>query len=96
MISWLQYDPAEQLQKLTGSVLIVNGNLDIQVSVKDAELLHQAKEDSDLLIVDKMNHVLKEAPADREGNIAAYSNPDLPLAEGLIDGIVSFLQAHVK
>ncbi|MER2072324.1 MAG: alpha/beta hydrolase [Psychrobacillus sp.] len=96
MISWLQYDPAEQLQKLTGSVLIVNGNLDIQVSVKDAELLHQAKEDSDLLIVDKMNHVLKEAPADREGNIAAYSNPDLPLAEGLIDGIVSFLQVHVK
>ncbi|WP_342599657.1 alpha/beta hydrolase [Psychrobacillus sp. FSL H8-0483] len=96
VISWLQYDPAEQLQKLNGPVLLVNGNLDIQVPVKDAELLHQVKKDSDLLIVDKMNHVLKEAPADREGNVATYSNPDLPLAKGLIDGIVDFLQERAK
>ncbi|WP_246096847.1 alpha/beta hydrolase family protein [Psychrobacillus soli] len=96
MISWLQYDPAEQLQKLNKPILLVNGNLDIQVPVKDAELLHEAKKDSDLLIVDKMNHILKEAPADREGNIATYSNPDLPLATGLIDGIVEFLEVHVK
>ncbi|WP_277587319.1 alpha/beta hydrolase family protein [Psychrobacillus antarcticus] len=96
MISWLQHNPVEQLQKLNGPVLIVNGNLDIQVSVKDAELLHQVKNDSGLLIVDKMNHVLKEAPANREGNIATYSNPELPLAEGLMDGIVEFMEAHVK
>lgn len=91
MISWLQYDPAEQLQKLNNPILLVNGNTDIQVPVKDAELLHEAKKDSELLIVDKMNHILKEAPADREGNIATYSNPDLPLAKGLIVGIVKFL-----
>lgn len=91
MMSWLQYDPAEQLQKLNKPILLVNGNTDIQVPVKDAELLHEAKKDSELLIVDKMNHILKEAPADREGNIATYSNPDLPLANGLIDGIVKFL-----
>ncbi|GGA35176.1 hypothetical protein GCM10011384_26230 [Psychrobacillus lasiicapitis] len=96
MISWLQYDPAVQLQKLNKPILIVNGSTDIQVPVKDAELLHEAKKDSDLLIVDKMNHVLKEAPADREGNTAIYSNPDLPLAKGLIDGIVHFLQEDVK
>lgn len=96
MISWLKYDPAEQLQKLNGPVLIVNGNLDIQVPVKDAELLHQTKKDSEILIVDKMNHILKEAPADREGNVATYSNPNLPLAKGLVDGIVDFLQEHVK
>lgn len=96
MISWLQYDPAEQLQRLNKPILLINGNIDIQVPVKDAELLHEAKKDSELLIVDKMNHILKEAPADREGNIATYSNPDLPLAKGLIDGIVKFLQVHVK
>ncbi|MDI2587470.1 alpha/beta hydrolase [Psychrobacillus sp. NEAU-3TGS] len=96
MISWLQYDPTEQLQKLNKPILLVNGTLDIQVPVKDAELLHEAKKGSDLLIVDKMNHVLKEAPADLEGNIATYSNPDLPLAKGLIDGIVKFLQVYVK
>lgn len=92
MISWLQYDPAEQIQKLNCPVLLVNGKVDIQVPVKDAELLHQAKKDADLLIIDKMNHILKEAPADLEGNVATYSNPDLPLAKGLIDGIVNFLR----
>ncbi|WP_255367907.1 S9 family peptidase [Psychrobacillus sp. OK032] len=96
VISWLKYDPLEQLQKFNGPVLLVNGNLDIQVPVKDAELLHQANKDSDLLIVDKMNHILKEAPSDREGNIATYSDPNLPLAKGLIDGIVEFLQERVK
>ncbi|MFJ8065800.1 alpha/beta hydrolase family protein [Psychrobacillus sp. NPDC096426] len=96
MISWLQYDPAEQLQKLNGPVLLVNGNVDIQVPVKDAELLHQSKKGSELLIIDKMNHILKEAPTEREGNIATYSNPDLPLANGLVDGIVQFLREHVK
>lgn len=96
MVSWLQYDPADQLQRLNKPVLLVNGNTDIQVPVKDAELLHESKKDSDLLIVDKMNHILKEAPADREGNIATYSNPDLPLAKGLISGIVEFLEEHVK
>lgn len=96
VISWLQYEPVGQIQKLNTPVLIVNGSLDIQVPVKDAELLHQAKKDSNFLIVENMNHILKEAPEDREGNIATYSNPDLPLAKGLIDGVVDFLKKHVK
>lgn len=91
MISWLKYDPTEQLKKLQVPVLLVNGDRDIQVPVKDAELLHDAKKDAKLLIVDKMNHILKDSPEDREGNIATYSNPDLPLAQGLIEGIVEFL-----
>ncbi len=92
IISWLQYDPAEQLQKLDSPVFIVNGNRDIQVPVKDAELLHNAKNDSKLLIVENMNHVLKEAPEDREGNMATYANPELPLAKGLMNGIIDFLK----
>ena len=92
LISWLNYDPAEQLKKLQVPVLLVNGNRDIQVPVKDAELLHDAKKDSELLIVNKMNHVLKESPEDREGNIATYGNPDLPLAQDLMDGIIGFLK----
>ncbi|KAB2336028.1 alpha/beta hydrolase [Cytobacillus depressus] len=94
MISWLQYNPQEQLQKLNCPVLIVNGNRDIQVPVKDAEALHNAKKDSQLLIVEGMNHVLKEAPEDREGNMSAYTNPELPLAKGLIDHIIGFLESN--
>ena len=38
-----------------------------------------------------MNHVLKNAPTDAEGNLATYSNPTLPLAEGLVEGISGFI-----
>ncbi|KAA0956002.1 lysophospholipase [Sporosarcina sp. ANT_H38] len=92
MISWLHYDPVAQLQKLQSPVFIMNGNRDIQVSIQDAERLHDATNDSRLLIVKNMNHILKEAPDDRAGNIATYSNPELPLAKGLMDGITVFLK----
>lgn len=92
MISWLHYNPAIEIQKLTIPVLIINGTRDIQVPVKDAEQLHLAKNDSTLLIVEKMNHILKESPEDQEGNLATYSNPDLPLANGLLDGIIDFFK----
>lgn len=92
MISWLTYNPTERLQKLDVPVFIVNGNRDIQVPAYDAELLYSAKKDAELLIVEKMNHILKEAPEDQDGNIATYSNPELPLANGLIDGIIEFLK----
>ncbi|WP_404452127.1 alpha/beta hydrolase [Virgibacillus necropolis] len=90
--SWMQYNPAEEIQKLDVPVLIVNGKRDIQVPVSEAKILHQAKKDAEFLLIPKMNHVLKEAPEDRKGNLQTYSNPDLPLAQGLIDGIVSFLE----
>ncbi len=92
MISWLTYHPANMLKELDIPVLVVNGDRDIQVPTKDANLLHEAKPDSKLLIIPGMNHVLKEAPEDREGNIATYTKPDLPLARGLMEEIVEFIQ----
>ncbi|MFD1205382.1 alpha/beta hydrolase family protein [Sporosarcina contaminans] len=92
LISWLKYDPAKEIQKIKAPVLIINGTRDVQVPATDAERLHNAKEDSVLAIIQNMNHVLKEAPEDREGNMATYMNPDLPLAEGLMDEILSFLK----
>lgn len=95
MISWMQYDPAEELEKLDVPVLIVNGQHDIQVSADEAEILAKAKPDADLLIIEEMNHILKEAPTDRAENMATYTNPNLPLAEGLMKGITQFLEEHV-
>ena len=92
LISWLKYDPAKEIQKINAPVLIINGTRDLQVPVKDAERLHDAKKDSGLVIIQNMNHVFKEAPEDREGNMATYMNPDLPLAKGLVDEIMSFLK----
>ncbi|MDW0118287.1 alpha/beta hydrolase [Sporosarcina thermotolerans] len=92
MISWLKYDPVKELQKLSSPVLIINGTRDFQVPVGDAERLHEGKKDSRLAIIKNMNHILKEAPEDQEGNMATYMDPNLPLAKGLMDEIIDFLK----
>lgn len=94
LISWINYNPVKEIQKLNIPVLIINGDHDIQVSVQEAELLHQAKPEAKLLIVPNMNHVLKEAPEDRQENLKTYSDPSLPLADGLIDGITKFFKEN--
>ena len=43
------------------------------------------------LDLEGVNHVLKNAPDDRIGNIAVYADPDAPLAEGLADGVAAFI-----
>ncbi len=37
-----------------------------------------------------MNHVLKEAPPERAANLAAYADPGVSLAPGLIAAIATF------
>jgi len=91
MISWLKYDPAAELKKLSIPVLIIQGTTDIQVSVEDAKLLSAAKPDAKLLIIDGMNHIIRTAPADREANLATYNNAELPLADGFVKGIADFI-----
>jgi hypothetical protein len=89
--SWFRYEPVEEIRKLQMPVLVAHGERDIQVPVAAAKKLHRAAPSSTLLIVAKMNHVLKDAPADRQGNVAAYSNPELPLSVEFVTGLVSFL-----
>lgn len=91
MISWLQYDPAEVLKKLDVPTLIVQGKNDLQVKMTDAERLNTAKTTAETVYFDKMNHVLKDSPTDQKGNMATYANPTLPLAEGLVDSISTFI-----
>ncbi|TFJ91842.1 alpha/beta hydrolase [Lentibacillus salicampi] len=92
--SWMQYNPSNEIAELDVPALIVNGGRDLQVPVSEAELLHESKPDAELLMFEKMNHVLKEAPDNEAGNLETYSNPDLPLAEGLQAGMVDFLKEN--
>ncbi len=92
LISWIKYDPAVEIKKLKIPVLIVQGTTDIQVSVDDARLLSAAKPNAKLLIIDNMNHILKEAEADRQKNIETYTKPELPLKQGLVEDLVSFIK----
>jgi hypothetical protein len=92
--SWLFVDPAAELAKTTLPTLIIQGSHDLQVSLRDADLLAAAKPGAQHVVIDRMNHVLKMAPQDRDLNIAAYSDPSLPLAPPLVPLIASFIQHH--
>lgn len=91
MISWLKYNPAEQLAQLTIPILIIQGTTDIQVQVKDAELLKSANPNAKLAIIEGMNHVLKHADAERTKNLSTYSNAELPLVPEMIAVISEFI-----
>ena len=84
MMSWMKYDPAVEISKLKIPVIIIQGTTDLQVQVKDAELLHAASLGSRYILIEGMNHIFKLAPSDRQKNIETYSNPELPLAPELL------------
>jgi uncharacterized protein len=89
--SWVKYNPCEEIKKLAIPVLILQGNTDIQVEVKEAKMLHTCKPDAAYKIIDGMNHILKQAPIDRQKNIDTYTEILLPLMPGLVDELVSFI-----
>jgi pimeloyl-ACP methyl ester carboxylesterase len=84
MMSWMKYDPALEISKLKIPIVIIQGSTDLQVQVKDAELLHAASIGSRYILIEGMNHIFKIAPSDREKNIETYSDPQLPLAPELL------------
>jgi len=92
IISWLKYSPQAAIAKIKGKVLIIQGTTDLQITASQAKQLAKAKPGAQLLLIDNMNHVLKNVPADQQANIAAYNNPSLPLASELAPAIVKFLR----
>jgi pimeloyl-ACP methyl ester carboxylesterase len=94
--SWDAYDPAAEFSRLEAPVLVVQGTRDLQVAPLEAEKLLTARPDAVYLEVADMNHVLKAVPAEPAANLAAYSDPDLPLAPGLVEGITAFLQEALQ
>lgn len=70
----------------------MQGTTDLQVSVDDAKRLDAANPKAKLLLIDGMNHVLKEVPPDREKQMASYSDPKLLLAPDFLPGVVEFVR----
>ncbi|WP_372754204.1 alpha/beta hydrolase [Mariniflexile sp.] len=92
LISWFKYNPQFEIASLNIPILIVQGTTDIQVSIEDAEMLSNSNKNAQIVIIENMNHVLKEVEADIAKNIATYKNPKLPLAELLIPSIAGFIK----
>ena len=92
MRSLMSYDPAAMIAKIRKPLLILQGDRDLQVGVKDAGRLKAANPRALLEILVGANHVLKEvASADVEANLAAYGDPALPLATRAVPAIADFV-----
>jgi pimeloyl-ACP methyl ester carboxylesterase len=93
MISWLKYTPASEIKKLQCPILIVQGTCDIQVSLKDAQNLHEANKRSILKIIPGMSHTLKNAGADCMDQQKTYTDGSMPVDSLMIKDIVEFIKA---
>lgn len=92
LISWFRYNPAEEIAKLTIPVLIVQGDMDIQVTVSEAERLRMARIFSSYHIIPGMNHLLKHCGStDPIAQMQSYQNPALPIVEEVIKVISRFV-----
>ena len=92
LISWFRYNPAKEIAKLKIPVLILQGDKDIQVGVKEAEKLYLARMLSSFYIIEGMNHVLKHCEGnDMLSQLEAYQSPTMPIKQELIEHIARFL-----
>lgn len=92
LASSFKYDPTQEIKTVNKPVLIIQGDTDIQVTVHDATLLHEACDSSQLQVISRMNHILKSSCMDRDENLRTYNNPDLPLHPEVESALVSFIE----
>ncbi|MDO9499606.1 alpha/beta hydrolase [Falsiroseomonas sp.] len=85
-------DPARLAAGTRLPLLVLQGLQDLQVGRADAEALAGANPAARLVLLPEANHVLK-AVTDRADNLAAYGDPDRPLAPGVVEAIAGFLAA---
>ena len=93
MINWMTYYPTEIIKELNMPILIVNGTKDLQVSVKEAEVLKEANPTSELVIIENMNHVLFEIEGDDLENSKSYNESFRPVSPQLIKIVTNFIKS---
>lgn len=91
LISTFAVDPAELLASVNLPTLVLQGEHDLQVSVKDAERLASIS-GAKLVLVPGVNHVLKPAPMSPRANFKAYNSPNVPADPMVTQEIGDFIR----
>lgn len=91
LISWMKYNPKEEIAKLAIPVLIINGEKDLQVQISEAEKLKAAYPDAQLEIIPSMNHILKKIEGNSIENSKSYNEPNRPVIPEIITIISNFI-----
>lgn len=93
LISLFKIDPTQLAARVKIPVLIIQGERDLQVGVRDAQMLKAASATAKLVLLPDANHVLKSViSADRGANFAAYADAHLPLVSGVTEAIADFVR----
>lgn len=91
MSNWMQYDPQQEIRSLSMPILLINGTKDLQVFPEEAQLLKNANENAELVIIENMNHILVPIEGDDLENSKSYNEKQRKLSKELIDKIVEFI-----
>lgn len=95
LMSELAIDPASLIGKVNKPVLVIHGASDIQIDPANAKLLHQAKPDSEMIILNGMNHVLKSVGTSGSfENFKSYTDPVKPIVAELPIAIAIFISRY--
>lgn len=90
--NWMLIDPVEEIINIKIPILIINGDADLQVKVSDAENLKAAHPKAELVIIPKMNHLMKEVHS-MEENQQSYWDEKYPLSTVLITLLSDFIRS---
>jgi pimeloyl-ACP methyl ester carboxylesterase len=96
LLSFLDIDPAKEIARTATPVILLYSARDLQASLADRDALARARPDARVVTLTEANHVFKRAPADRDGNVMTYTNPNLPLDPGVMPPLVDFVRAVEK
>jgi pimeloyl-ACP methyl ester carboxylesterase len=93
MRSLMKIDPAQLLRGLDVPALVIGGGRDIQVGRVDYDTLVAARGNTDASWYQGMGHTLKMVGEDLQSQGKAYTDPTLPLADGLANVVAQFIHA---
>jgi pimeloyl-ACP methyl ester carboxylesterase len=93
LMSWLRFDPTDELKKVRVPVMIVQGTTDLQMPVIEGDKLKHVRSSYTYALMRGMNYVLRDAPEDKEKNIATYTQPDLPLKPEFVTAVTDFVKS---
>lgn len=97
MKSLAGFDPPAAMRAVRQPVLIVQGGRDMQVTVADAERLHGARPDAQLLVVPLANHVLKQAmDTTLIGQMSLYQSPTTAVMPDVVNPIADWILKQTK
>lgn len=91
LMSMFDQTPSDALALVSAPTLIIQGTTDIQISLEDAHQLASAQPQAKLVVIEGMNHVLKDVEGNLEQQAQSYGDPGLPVNKRLVTSISAFV-----